>query len=67
MATIKNVSPLGDLEIPSLNITVLAGQTAEVSDSDATLLLLQTDVWQSVDAKTSKSNNNSAPVEPAAE
>lgn len=66
MAKIKNISALGDLEIPSLGIIVLAGETAEVSDDAAALLLLQTDVWVSDDTKTKSSTTTPAPDSPAA-
>jgi hypothetical protein len=31
MPKIKNISPLGELYVPSLNLTVKAGESAEVS------------------------------------
>jgi hypothetical protein len=50
MPTIKNVSPLGDLVIPALGITVLAGATATVSDEAAASLLEQTENWVAADS-----------------
>jgi len=49
MPTIKNVSPLGDLVIPALGITVLAGATATVSDEAAASLLEQPENWVAAD------------------
>jgi len=49
MAKIKNVSPLGDLIIPSLDLEVKAGATIEVSDEAAASLLAQTDNWVAAD------------------
>ena len=48
MATITNISPLGDLIIPALNnLVVKAGESAEVSEEAAASLLEQTDNWTS--------------------
>ena len=48
MATITNISPLGDLIIPALNnLVVKAGESAEVSEEAAASLLEQTDNWAS--------------------
>ena len=49
MAKIKNVSPLGDLSIPSLGLEIKAGATAEVSDEAAALLLAQPENWAAAD------------------
>jgi hypothetical protein len=49
MAKIKNISPLGDLDVPSLGITVKAGAIAEVSDEAAASLLEQTINWAPAD------------------
>lgn len=43
MPKIKNVSPFGDLDIPLLGRVVEAGQTVEVTDEQAAILLLQED------------------------
>lgn len=40
---IKNVSPLGDLWIPSLNIEIKAGSSVDVDDEAGAALLLQSD------------------------
>ena len=49
MAKVKNVSPLGDLFVPSLNLEVKAGATVEVSDEAAASLLAQSDNWAAAD------------------
>lgn len=49
MAKVKNVSPLGDLVIPSLNLEVKAGATVEVSAEQAALLLEQSENWAAAD------------------
>lgn len=44
---IKNVSPLGDLDVPLLgNRIVKAGEEVDVPDEKAKRLLLQPDNWQ---------------------
>lgn len=49
MAKVKNVSPLGDLVVPSLNLEVKAGATVEVSAEQAALLLEQSENWAAAD------------------
>jgi hypothetical protein len=39
MARIRNISPLGDQEIPALGLAVPAGEVAEVTDEQAELLV----------------------------
>jgi len=58
MAKIKNVSPLGDLYVPSLGIEVAFGETTDVPDDAAASLLDQPFNWASGDSKT----KTSAPV-----
>lgn len=59
MATITNISPLGDLIIPALNnLVVKAGESVDVSDEAAASLLEQTDNWSSA-----KGAKTSAPVD----
>ena len=61
MATITNISPLGDLIIPALgNLVVKAGESVDVSDEAAASLLEQPDNWAS--AKGAKAAP--APVDP---
>lgn len=64
MAKIKNISPLGDLFIPSLGLEVKEGATVDVSDEAAAILLAQTDNWTAAD-KAAASVNPSTPDQPA--
>ena len=64
MAKIKNISPLGDLFIPSLGLEVKEGATVDVSDEAAANLLAQTDNWTAAD-KAAASVNPSTPDQPA--
>lgn len=57
MPKIKNISPLGELYIPSLNVTVKAGESAEVSAEAAASLLEQTDNWVAADKAASLLSN----------
>lgn len=47
----KNVSPLGDLEVPVLGRVVKAGETFEVPADLTESFAAQSDVWQPVTAK----------------
>jgi len=68
MAKIKNVSPLGDLSVPALGLTVKAGDVVEVTDEAAALLLEQTENWAAADqAAASMIQTPAAPDAPAAE
>lgn len=49
MPKVKNVSPLGDLIVPSMNLEVKAGATVEVSAEQAALLLAQAENWAAAD------------------
>lgn len=49
MAKIKNISPLGDLDVPALGLTVKAGATVDVADDAAASLLEQKDNWAAAD------------------
>ena len=53
MALIKNVSPFGDLEVPAIGMTVLAGESVDVPDEVAQSLLEQSFHWASGDSKKS--------------
>lgn len=64
MAKIKNISPLGDLYIPSLGLEVKAGATVDVADDAAALLLAQADNWTAAD-KAAVSVTPSMPDVPA--
>lgn len=45
---IRNVSPLGDLDVPLLNQVVLAGDKVKVTKAQGEQLLLQTSNWEPV-------------------
>jgi hypothetical protein len=64
MAKIKNISPLGDLSIPSLGIDVKSGEVVEVSNEAAAELLGQPDNWTAAD-KAAASVTPSTPDQPA--
>jgi len=49
MAKVKNISPLGDVDVPALGLSVKAGATIEVSDEAAASLLEQTINWAPAD------------------
>ena len=69
MAQIKNISPLGDLHVPSFNLEVKAGATVEVSDEVATSLLEQSENWAPADAAANNiavNHTSSAPDAPVA-
>lgn len=51
MAKIKNVSPLGDLDVPALRRIVAAGEVVEVDDDLAANLLEQSANWAAAPAK----------------
>lgn len=48
MPQIKNVSPLGDLDVPLLRRIVRAGEVVDVADEHAARLLEQADIWTEV-------------------
>ena len=66
MAKIKNVSPLGDLYIPALNITVNAGASVDVAKDVAASLLEQSENWVAADQAAAAVSPNPAPATPAA-
>jgi len=60
MATVTNISPLGDLIIPALNnLIVKAGESVEVSDEAAASLLEQSENW----AASKKSTPTTSPAD----
>jgi hypothetical protein len=68
---VKNVSPLGDLVVPALNLVVKAGDVVDVSEEAATSLLEQPANWAPGDAKAAKvapepTSTPDAPADPAA-
>lgn len=48
MIKVKNVSPLGDLDVPLLGVIVEAGEQVAVTKDQAERLLLQHDIWSPV-------------------
>ena len=48
MPTIRNVSPVGDLDVPLLRKIVARGESVEVTDDQAKTLLDQATNWESV-------------------
>jgi hypothetical protein len=59
MATVTNISPLGDLIIPALNnLIVKAGESVDVSDEAAASLLEQSGNWAA-------SKDSTPPTSPA--
>lgn len=49
---VKNVSPLGDLVVPALNLVVKAGEVVDVSDDAGKSLLEQPENWADPKAKS---------------
>lgn len=66
----RNISPLGDLELPTHRTVVKAGETIEVSDFDeASGLFWQPTNWESLDTGVDWGADPAAPeapIEPAA-
>jgi len=52
MATLRNVNPLGEVDVPLLGRTLAPGEVFEVSASVAEVLLAQPDNYQPVTKKT---------------
>jgi hypothetical protein len=68
MAKIKNISPLGDVAVPALGLTVKAGATVDVADDAAASLLQQTQNWAPADqAAASVTPATPAPQSPTPE
>ena len=63
MVKIRNISPLGELYVPALEITIAPGEIAEVSDEAAASLLEQTENWAPV-AKPTSATPSAAPDVP---
>lgn len=60
MTNIKNISPIGDLDVPLLGGIVKAGETVDVAPEHAERLLRQVDVWQLADTDPSQRPADSA-------
>ena len=54
MAKVKNISALGELDIPSLNLVVAAGATFDVPEDVAAELLKQTENFAPADKAAAK-------------
>lgn len=52
MPFIRNVSPIGDLDVPLLRRIVRAGEEVEVTKDQADALLAQTSNWQPAKKRT---------------
>lgn len=64
---VKNVSPLGDLAVPALGLSVLAGDVIDVSEADGASLLEQPENWAPADGKPGKKSDPiDVPADPAA-
>jgi len=60
MARLKNINPLGGVDLPLINRSLAADEEFEVTDEQAAILLLQVDNYQAV------STAPSTPAAPAA-
>lgn len=60
MPTIRNVSPVGDIDVPLLRRIVGAGETVDVTDDQATSLLDQPGNWKLV--KSHKAHTDTVEV-----
>lgn len=70
MAQVKNISPLGDLDVPELGTIVLAGATVDVPNDRLEAFLAQPSNWESVGndrKKYEQSKPNAEPTAPAVE
>jgi len=50
MPTIRNINPIGDVDVPLLRHVVARGESVTVTEDQAARLLDQTDNWTTVDA-----------------
>lgn len=64
MAQLKNISPLGDLDVPALGRVVAAGETVEIADALVDGFKDQASTWE-VTVPTSKKSTpeSAAPAE----
>lgn len=65
MATLKNISPLGDLEVPILGRIVKADESVEISDELVDGFKDQIAIWEVTPSVSKKSNptTSAAPAE----
>jgi hypothetical protein len=52
MATLKNINPLGEIDLPLIGRSLAAGEEFDVSDEQAAILLMQDANYEAV--KTTK-------------
>jgi len=57
---LRNVSPMGDLEVPLLGRVVKAGEVFEVPADVAELLSAQSDVWAAVKSEKGVRDDDAA-------
>jgi hypothetical protein len=65
MAQVRNVSPLGDLDVPVLGKTVPAGEVVEVPDDLLEAFLEQPANWAAVKATKTQPSTPAEPTTPA--
>lgn len=56
MATLRNINPIGDIDLPILGRTIRAGEEFEVANEVAAVLLEQVGNYEAVTKKPGKSN-----------
>lgn len=56
MAILRNINPVGDIDLPVLGRTIRAGEEFEVADEIAAVLLEQVGNYEAVTKKPGKSN-----------
>ena len=67
MPTIRNISPLGALDVPLLGRVVDAGEAVEVTDEQAAQLLPQAANWEPVEETEDAPGRRAIPAEPDAD
>ena len=55
MATLKNINPLGEIDLPLIGRSLAAGEEFDVSDEQAAILLMQDANYEAVASSKSKS------------
>ena len=50
MARLKNINPLGEIDLPLIDRSLMSGEEFEVTDEQAAVLLMQVDNYQAVTA-----------------
>jgi hypothetical protein len=54
MATLKNINPLGEIDLPLIGRSLAAGEEFEVSDEQAAILLMQDANYEAVNTTKTK-------------